>query len=328
MEDGRARRGRRARRRCPTGRSGSAGPTRARDAGTCTSRASGRRLSLHGRPGSEAVAVDLPRFDVGRRRGRRGAAPGGAGAAGRRALGDDRLRPRHGPVRRRPRRAARRVARPATTTPVPYTPAWQEKDHLGARRGRCPGGPRVRPQRRGLRRALDDRHGGGDQPLVPLGPDLPDASCRCSMLGGCEGVNGGGWAHYVGQEKVRPFTGWFTLAFAYDWVRPTRHMPATPYWYLATDQWRYEGARADLLSSPLGEGRFAGRSVADLNAYAARLGMAGLPPDLRPQPARPGRPGRSGRQGGRRLRRRRAAGGAARLRGRPTPTTRPTSPGC
>ena len=92
------------------------------------------------------------------------------------------------------------------------------------------------------------------------------------MLGGCEGVNGGGWAHYVGQEKVRPLTGWFTLAFAYDWVRPTRHMPATPYWYLASDQWRYEGARADLLSSPLGEGRFAGRSVADLNAYAARQG--------------------------------------------------------
>ena len=24
------------------------------------------------------------------------------------------------------------------------------------------------------------------------------------MLCGCEGVNGGGWAHYVGQEKVRP----------------------------------------------------------------------------------------------------------------------------
>ena len=23
------------------------------------------------------------------------------------------------------------------------------------------------------------------------------------MLCGCEGVNGGGWAHYVGQEKVR-----------------------------------------------------------------------------------------------------------------------------
>ena len=27
------------------------------------------------------------------------------------------------------------------------------------------------------------------------------------MLTGCQGVNGGGWAHYVGQEKCRPVTG-------------------------------------------------------------------------------------------------------------------------
>ena len=60
------------------------------------------------------------------------------------------------------------------------------------------------------------------------------------MLCGCEGVNGGGWAHYVGQEKVRPLAGWQTLAFALDWVRPPRHQSGTPFFYLATDQWRYE----------------------------------------------------------------------------------------
>ena len=43
------------------------------------------------------------------------------------------------------------------------------------------------------------------------------------LLCGCEGRNGGGWAHYVGQEKVRPLTGWQTLAFALDWARPPRH---------------------------------------------------------------------------------------------------------
>ena len=32
-------------------------------------------------------------------------------------------------------------------------------------------------------------------------------------LTGCQGVNGGGWAHYVGQEKCRPVTGWAQLAF-------------------------------------------------------------------------------------------------------------------
>ena len=28
------------------------------------------------------------------------------------------------------------------------------------------------------------------------------------MLCGCIGQSGGGWAHYVGQEKLRPQTGW------------------------------------------------------------------------------------------------------------------------
>lgn len=31
------------------------------------------------------------------------------------------------------------------------------------------------------------------------------------------GRNGGGWAHYVGQEKVRPVAGHATLAMATDW---------------------------------------------------------------------------------------------------------------
>ena len=34
------------------------------------------------------------------------------------------------------------------------------------------------------------------------------------------GINGGGWAHYVGQEKIRTFAGWQTLAFALDWRAP------------------------------------------------------------------------------------------------------------
>ncbi|MFI6988781.1 nitrate reductase subunit alpha [Nonomuraea wenchangensis] len=92
------------------------------------------------------------------------------------------------------------------------------------------------------------------------------------LLTGCQGVNGGGWGHYVGQEKVRPITGFQHLAFAFDWQRPTRHMAGTAFWYLATDQWRYEQIQADELSSPLGDGLFEGRSFADCNAQAARLG--------------------------------------------------------
>ncbi|QFY14574.1 nitrate reductase subunit alpha [Nonomuraea phyllanthi] len=92
------------------------------------------------------------------------------------------------------------------------------------------------------------------------------------LLTGCQGVNGGGWAHYVGQEKVRPVTGFQHLAFALDWQRPTRHMAGTAFWYLATDQWRYDRIGAGELASPLGRGLFDGRSFADCNAQAARLG--------------------------------------------------------
>ncbi|MGI8916228.1 MAG: molybdopterin-dependent oxidoreductase, partial [Chloroflexota bacterium] len=87
-----------------------------------------------------------------------------------------------------------------------------------------------------------------------------------------EGVNGGGWAHYVGQEKVRPLSGWQTVAFAQDWTRPPRHQAGTPYFYLHTDQWRYETFAADELASPLGRSLFRGQQFVDTNALATRLG--------------------------------------------------------
>jgi len=92
------------------------------------------------------------------------------------------------------------------------------------------------------------------------------------MLCGCEGVNGGGWAHYVGQEKVRPLSGWQTVAFALDWVRPPRHQSGTPFFYMASSQWRYERYRPSDLASPLGQGLFDGKHILDVNALGARLG--------------------------------------------------------
>jgi nitrate reductase alpha subunit len=91
-------------------------------------------------------------------------------------------------------------------------------------------------------------------------------------LTGCQGRNGGGWAHYVGQEKCRPATGWATLAGASDWSRPPRQMIGTGWFFLNTDQWRYDQFPADVLSSPLGDGRFAGMSGVDLLAQSARTG--------------------------------------------------------
>jgi nitrate reductase alpha subunit len=92
-----------------------------------------------------------------------------------------------------------------------------------------------------------------------------------TTLCGCQGVNGGGWAHYVGQEKVRPLVGWTTLAFGLDWLRPPRQHNGTSFFYFATDQWRYEALDARTFMSPLAE---EGRMIhpADYNITAARLG--------------------------------------------------------
>ncbi|HEU5484213.1 MAG TPA: nitrate reductase subunit alpha [Microlunatus sp.] len=92
------------------------------------------------------------------------------------------------------------------------------------------------------------------------------------IMTGAMGRNGGGWAHYVGQEKCRPITGWISLANALDWSRPPRTMIGTAFWYMHTDQWRFDGYRADALASPLAEGNLSGLHTADTIAQSARLG--------------------------------------------------------
>ncbi|MFE1801231.1 nitrate reductase subunit alpha [Streptomyces sp. NPDC059517] len=93
-----------------------------------------------------------------------------------------------------------------------------------------------------------------------------------TTLTGCQGVNGGGWAHYVGQEKVRPITGYSAIATAADWNRPARLMIQSAYWYLHSDQFRYDPFSADTLAAPGRGGPFAGRTTADVIAQSARMG--------------------------------------------------------
>ncbi len=93
-----------------------------------------------------------------------------------------------------------------------------------------------------------------------------------TTLTGCQGVNGGGWAHYVGQEKVRPVTGHAHLANALDWSRPPRNMIQAAYWYLHTDQFRYDHFSADTLSAATSTGQLAGLSSADVLNKSARMG--------------------------------------------------------
>jgi len=104
------------------------------------------------------------------------------------------------------------------------------------------------------------------------------------VMCGCVGQPGGGWAHYVGQEKLRPQTGWLPLAFALDWGRPPRHMNSTSAWYAHTDQWRYETLTAGEILSPTAPEGDWDISMIDYNIRAERMGWLPSAPQLKTNP--------------------------------------------
>ncbi len=104
------------------------------------------------------------------------------------------------------------------------------------------------------------------------------------VMCGCIGQSGGGWCHYVGQEKLRPQTGWQPLAFGLDWARPPRHMNSTSFWYAHTDQWRYETLEMDDILSPTApKGDWSG-SLIDYNVRSERMGWLPSAPQLEQNP--------------------------------------------
>jgi nitrate reductase alpha subunit len=226
-------------------------------------------LSLHGRH-TEAVPVDLPRFDAGQTEGgsviRRGVP---AIRVGEHLVTTvfDLLMAQY---------AVKREGLPGEwpdgyDDPQPYTPAWQEQITT------VPAAAAARVAREFARNAELSR----GRSMIAMGAgtnhwfhsdQIYRSFFTLIMLCGCQGVNGGGWAHYVGQEKVRPMAGWSTMAFALDWQRPPRQMAGTSFWYLHTDQWRYEGFGPQEMASPLGRGLFEGKGFADCLAQASRLG--------------------------------------------------------
>ena len=166
---------------------------------------------------------------------------------------------------------------------VPYTPAWQEA---------ITGVPRekVIAVARGFADNAEKTRG---KSMVILGAGLNhwyhmDMNYRgvinLLVMCGCVGQSGGGWSHYVGQEKLRPQTGWLPLAFALDWARPPRQMNSTSAWYAHTDQWRYETLSVREILSPLApKGDFSG-SLIDFNARAERMGWLPSAPQLQRNP--------------------------------------------
>ncbi|HEY7045098.1 MAG TPA: nitrate reductase subunit alpha, partial [Nocardioidaceae bacterium] len=166
---------------------------------------------------------------------------------------------------------------------TPYTPAWQ------AEITSVPAQACIRIAREF---AANSEESGG-RSMVIMGAGIcqwfhGDATYRAVlallMLTGCQGRNGGGWAHYVGQEKCRPITGWISLANALDWSRPPRTMIGTAYWYMHTDQWRNDGYSTDSLASPLANGHLRGKHTADTVAQAARLGWMPFYPQFERNP--------------------------------------------
>ena len=167
---------------------------------------------------------------------------------------------------------------------IPYTPAWQEK-HTGVKRELV-----IQVAREFAQNAHDTE----GKSMVIVGAALNHwyhndmiyrGIINMLMLCGCIGKSGGGWAHYVGQEKLRPQFGWAPLAFASDWMRPARQMNGTSFFYAHTSQWRHEKlALGEILAPTADTAKIGQMSMIDMNAKSERLGWLPSAPQLETNP--------------------------------------------
>ena len=166
---------------------------------------------------------------------------------------------------------------------VPYTPAWAEK---------ITGVPRdqiIQVAREFARNAEKTK----GRSMVIIGAAMnhwyhADMNYRgvinMLVMCGCIGQSGGGWSHYVGQEKLRPQSGWLPLAFALDWSRPPRQQNSTSFFYAHTDQWRYETLDASEIVSPTAPAGSWDGVLIDYNVRAERMGWLPSAPQLETNP--------------------------------------------
>ncbi len=166
---------------------------------------------------------------------------------------------------------------------VPYTPAWAEKI-TGVSRDK------IIQVAREFATNAEKTNG---RSMIIIGAAMnhwyhADMNYRgvINMLAmcGCVGQSGGGWAHYVGQEKLRPQSGWLPLAFALDWGRPPRQQNSTSAFYAHSDQWRYETINVgDIVSPTAPPGKWDG-AIIDYNIRAERMGWLPSAPQLETNP--------------------------------------------
>jgi nitrate reductase alpha subunit len=166
---------------------------------------------------------------------------------------------------------------------APYTPAWQEQI-TGVDRN-------VVIQI--AREFADNAHKTKGRSMIIVGAGMNhwyhmDMNYRglinLLVMCGCVGQTGGGWAHYVGQEKLRPQCGWLPLAFGLDWQRPPRHMNGTSFFYNHSNQWRYEKLEVDEILSPLADKSKYSGSLIDFNVRSERMGWLPSAPQLGTNP--------------------------------------------
>ncbi len=112
------------------------------------------------------------------------------------------------------------------------------------------------------------------------------AAINALMFCGCVGVNGGGLAHYVGQEKLAPGEPWGNIAFGKDWVPAVRLQNAPSWHYVNTDQWRYERNFTDYHTVPPDqpEGSVATGHTIDVNVRAVKNGWMPFYPQFDKSP--------------------------------------------
>jgi nitrate reductase / nitrite oxidoreductase, alpha subunit len=161
--------------------------------------------------------------------------------------------------------------------PKPYTPAWQESITTVPRQHVI----------QVAREFADTAERTQGKAMIAMGggtnhwfhsDQIYRSILNLILLTGSQGVNGGGWAHYVGQEKVRPIEGWQQVAFAKDWGIQPRLQNGTSFFYFATDQFRYE-EKPDTEKGQWNS-KYQKMHPADVNALAARLGWLPSYPQL------------------------------------------------
>jgi nitrate reductase alpha subunit len=153
---------------------------------------------------------------------------------------------------------------------APYTPAWSEQ-YTGIARDVL-----IRFAREWGRTA--ELTGGKCSIIIGAGANhwyhnnlLYRGAIQALMFAGCVGVNGGGLAHYVGQEKLAPMESWSSIAFGKDWIPPSRLQNSPSWHYMHTDQWRYEKEFTDYHTVPA-DSTWAKGHTADFQVQAVRNG--------------------------------------------------------